>query len=783
MCAEVGLDFKEDATDMGAPPAATGDDAPFGASGFRALAEQAPYGIFVADIPGRCLYANDAGCRLLGYSRGELLGEPIADMIDAGDGGPLRPAKAAEWTLRRKNGTCLPAEVDATILPNGHWQGFVRDISRRNARKAERVALLERVETERRWRRAVMDTLPLGVVLFESGGVAAANHRTEELLGMALTPGSGCAQYASRIFYPDGRPVPTENLVASRVCRGESIRGEEYLARWPDGSQVPVLASAAPLVDGDGQIIGGVGVFQDMSERMRLEQAVEEKARLLHGVFDILPVGVGIADKSGRIVSNNPAAERIWRGVRHVSLASFGDYKGWWVDSGKPIAAGEWALARALTRGETSIGELVRIQCFDGTFKTIINSAAPLLDENGGIDGAIVVNEDITAIHETQDRQRSSEQLLRTVFELLPVGLWIADRDGRVTFKNSAANRIWQGSRYVPPEQFGEHKGWWIETGEPIAPDDWAVARAIRRGETSRSELIRIQCFDGSFKTVINWATPIRSESGEITGAVGVHEDITALHQTQEQLRAAVRDRENILAVVTHDLRNPLSALMLIASAAQLKARALADGEPVRAMAASIIEITRGMSALVSDLLAIAVGRPEQSMLKIAPINAAALLSHAADAARPLFAREGIELEIEPIGDLPVVQVDADRMLRVFANLLDNALKFTEPNGRAVLRADALSAGVRFCVANSGPALSAEELESMFQPFWQAGREDRRGAGLGLSICRATVEAHGGSIWAEPATGKRVRISILLPCANPAASPAGPAQAQVGAPD
>jgi signal transduction histidine kinase len=151
-------------------------------------------------------------------------------------------------------------------------------------------------------------------------------------------------------------------------------------------------------------------------------------------------------------------------------------------------------------------------------------------------------------------------------------------------------------------------------------------------------------------------------------------------------------------------------------------------------------------------------------------VKASSLLGRAAEAARPLFAREGIKFEVEPMGELPVLQVDSYRILRVFANLLDNALKFTEPPGTAVLRAEAVSSGVRFCVANSGPALSAKEVESMFQPFWQAGRDDRRGAGLGLSICRSIVEAHGGSIWAEPATGKRVRICFLLPCANPIAS-------------
>ncbi|MEO8654294.1 MAG: HAMP domain-containing sensor histidine kinase, partial [Ramlibacter sp.] len=162
------------------------------------------------------------------------------------------------------------------------------------------------------------------------------------------------------------------------------------------------------------------------------------------------------------------------------------------------------------------------------------------------------------------------------------------------------------------------------------------------------------------------------------------------------------------------------------------------------------------------------------SVMKIAPTSALALLEDAAGAARPLFAQEGIPFEVQAIGELPVIHVDSDRILRVFSNLLDNARKFTVAPGQAMLRAEADAAGVRYCVANSGPALPAKELESMFKPFWQAGRGDLRGAGLGLSICRSIVEAHGGSIWAEPVAGMRVRICFLLPSAKPAAFAAPP---------
>jgi signal transduction histidine kinase len=208
---------------------------------------------------------------------------------------------------------------------------------------------------------------------------------------------------------------------------------------------------------------------------------------------------------------------------------------------------------------------------------------------------------------------------------------------------------------------------------------------------------------------------------------------------------------------------------VLGAGAAALMAAKLPGGERIHARLASLVDIGTRMSGMVDDLLAVAVStRGERSMLKIAPVKAASLLERAADAVRPLFAREGIEVLIDSGVALPDVQVDPDRILRVFVNLLDNALKFTQRNGQVVLRAQEQPGAVRFSIANSGPALSAEELDSMFQPFWQAG-QDLRGAGLGLSICRSIVETHGGRIWAEPEPGKRVRVCFEVPRATTAA--------------
>jgi PAS domain-containing protein len=274
---------------------------------------------------------------------------------------------------------------------------------------------------------------------------------------------------------------------------------------------------------------------------------------------------------------------------------------GWWLDTCERITAEVWGLARAFTRGETSSGELVRIQSFDGTFKTIIHSAVPLRDPSGEITGAIVVNEDITALHEAQERQRASERLLRTVIDVVPVGIWVTDAQGRITSVNSAGARIWAGTRYIGPEQYSDFVAWSVDTGRPIAPDQWGLARAIRNGETSRAELIRIRAFDGSFKTVINWAAPIRSDAGEIIGAVAVNEDVTSFQHTQEQLRAAVRDREEILAIVAHDLRNPLQSIINYLRSIAASLDLPAEGQ-LRTLVAAAEDIAARMAGLVDDL-------------------------------------------------------------------------------------------------------------------------------------------------------------------------------------
>lgn len=131
---------------------------------------------------------------------------------------------------------------------------------------------------------------------------------------------------------------------------------------------------------------------------------------------------------------------------------------------------------------------------------------------------------------------RDKESLLQTVLEILPVGVWLIDAKGLITHGNQAGQRIWAGRRYVGIEQYHEYKGWWAGTGKRIDAEEWAAARAIMRGETSLEEVVNIECFDGSHKTILSSAVPIRDTAQNIIGAIAVNQDITERRQTEERL-------------------------------------------------------------------------------------------------------------------------------------------------------------------------------------------------------------------------------------------------------
>ncbi|HYO51521.1 ATP-binding protein [Archangium sp.] len=237
--------------------------------------------------------------------------------------------------------------------------------------------------------------------------------------------------------------------------------------------------------------------------------------------------------------------------------------------------------------------------------------------------------------------------------------------------------------------------------------------------------------------------------------------------RSYQAARRATQARDEVLGIVAHDLRSPLSAIVLGTQMLQrwLRARSgAADDGPALEVLGKIVSSAGRMNRLIDDLLDVARMEAGQLSISLAPQPTEALLREAREAARP---QDGaVHLELEVTGALPPVLADRDRLLQVFSNLLGNALKFTPPGGRVSVGAREEGSHVCFFVRDTGPGLGPEALAHIFDRFWQGARGDRRGAGLGLSIARGIVEAHGGKMRVESEPGRGSTFLYTVPVAG-----------------
>jgi len=233
--------------------------------------------------------------------------------------------------------------------------------------------------------------------------------------------------------------------------------------------------------------------------------------------------------------------------------------------------------------------------------------------------------------------------------------------------------------------------------------------------------------------------------------------DNARLYRESQQ---AVRAREEVLAIVSHDLRNPLNAITLGASLLQMSDLSAEDREHIETMDIS----AKRMSRLIEDLLDVTrLEGGKQLPIDPEPVPVPDLLREAHELFKAQAAASEITLQVQETD--AVVQADRHRVMQVFSNLIGNSMKFTPAGGIIAMRADKRDGVVLFTVSDTGPGIAREHLEDIFSPYWQAKRAERLGAGLGLPIAKGIVESHGGRIWVESEPGNGTRFYFTLPLA------------------
>ncbi|HKI03581.1 MAG TPA: HAMP domain-containing sensor histidine kinase [Thermoanaerobaculia bacterium] len=225
----------------------------------------------------------------------------------------------------------------------------------------------------------------------------------------------------------------------------------------------------------------------------------------------------------------------------------------------------------------------------------------------------------------------------------------------------------------------------------------------------------------------------------------------------------ALSNRDNFLGLVSHDLRNLLGGIVITAELLSAGASENEEGAQILLRTTRIQRYAARMNRLIGDLMDVA--SIDAGKLAVTPVpgDATTLIAEAVDTFQATASEKGISLQSEIVeGPLPA-EFDHDRMLQVLANVISNAIKFTSQGGSIRVRGECAGGELRFSISDTGAGIPGNMLEAIFERFWQVGKDDRRGVGLGLYISRCIVEAHSGKIWAESKLGEGSRLCFTLP--------------------
>jgi signal transduction histidine kinase len=235
----------------------------------------------------------------------------------------------------------------------------------------------------------------------------------------------------------------------------------------------------------------------------------------------------------------------------------------------------------------------------------------------------------------------------------------------------------------------------------------------------------------------------------------------------------AVRAREEVLAIVSHDLRNPLNAVMLAASLLETS-ETLSDED--REQTSTIAVSARRMRRLIADLLDVTrLEGGKRLPIEPEPVDVQSLLREAHDLFKAQASASSVSLQYRAGEDIPPIFVDRHRIMQVLSNLVGNSLKFTPQGGVVAFVAEPREGEVLFTVSDTGPGIPPEHLDDIFSRYWQAKRTERMGAGLGLPIAKGIVESHGGKIWVESEQSVGTKFYFTLPVDRSVAPDLNPA--------
>lgn len=363
---------------------------------------------------------------------------------------------------------------------------------------------------------------------------------------------------------------------------------------------------------------------------------------------------------------------------------------------------------------------------------------------------------------------------VRRLLDVLPAAAYICDTQGLITYFNEHAVEVWGREPKLndPMDRFCGSFKLFASDGSPIRHEQCWMALALQEDKEYNGCEIIVERSDGSRRTALAHANPFRDERGTLTGAVNILVDITDRKRSEDALREADRRKDEFLAILAHELRNPLAPMR---NALQLLRLGAGHEETLEQARDMMERQLKQMVRLVDDLTDASRITRNKLVLRKERVELASVVHSAVESIRPLVEQCGHQLSIIMPPQPIFLHADPVRLAQVFCNLLSNAAKYTERGGHIWVSAAREGDELVVMVRDTGIGIPASELGEIFEPFKQLDRSLERaqgGLGIGLSLARGLVEMHGGRLAARSdGPGNGSEFSVTLPLLAEGTSP------------
>jgi PAS domain S-box-containing protein len=723
---------------------------------FRLVADNAPMLIWVADEAGKGTYFNKRWLEFTGRTLEQELGDGWLGSVPVADAAALAVHERAfatqssfttQFRLRSGGGQYRwMLDTGAPFFdPDGKFRGFVGSCLD--------ITDLKKADESRAWLAAIVSTSSDAIVSKTLDGIILSwNEGAERIFG--YTSSEAVGRSIDLIIPPE--LLDEEREILARLRRGERIQHFEAVRVRKDGRRIDVGLTISPIRDETGRIVGASKTAHDITEHKRALAALTESESRYRAVIESQSEMLVRFRPDGTILFANGAYART-QGLDHDALIgrSFWDF----------IPEQEQPKVRALLARLTPATPEVRIEnqleTADGIRWTLWTNRALRFDSAGAVLEAQSTGIDITDRKRAEQALSDSEQRFAWFMHHLPGLAWIKDTHGRYVYANEATAQAFNTPRdsLVGKTDFDIFDA---KTAGQFRDND---LRALGMSEGLQTvETLEHQDGAVHHSIVSKFKIPGAEDRPTLVGGVAI--DITERRRAEEALRESGRRKDEFLAVLGHELRNPLAPLRN--GIELLKEWSGVEPRAERVLAMMDRQLSH-LLRLVSDLLDISrIGRGKAE-IKLGRIDLRAVIDAAAEQAQPLITERGHALNVQQSAIPLAVTGDFERLVQVVTNLLTNAATYTEAGGRIDLRTEVVGGEAVVRVTDTGLGIAREHLDTVFEPFsqvvGQTAQVGARGLGIGLALCREIVRMHGGRIEARSAGlghGSEFRVSLPL---------------------